>query len=588
LPESSDNDPNKFFHYFGSNDQQNYSFNDPANNPNEKDHFSDLFYKNKLFPGLSGWVTLDKPKLEKNELDLIDINYIREENNENIDFHLKKFFEEDDQFKFSPVQNPVQNPLNINVNARKGPTPLTRNKKSNSGIPFKPNLPSFFENLENSLHEFIENSNLSMYAEFIRHYDFISNLDNYFFIEQQQEHNESNYTFGKCFLNNYTKLIERLKTYHDNKKLDVKLLVQIMSSFSVNLISDLIKFIKLCDKSFCFDVIKSKSSQIKKDDPNFFYNNPMSQQDSSFSMNLGTKENESLFSVESKKNRKGWSQNETEALERILKNYFPNQIPNEIIEDFSKKSHRTVFSIQAKIQKMKKKIQKETENQFIKDEEIKMEGNPYFVKNEIIEISEAEDFMTEHSNIFGGTNSNSNSNVGKRNINMAKGGNKYDISLESMIKIVLKEFPRNLASKSDILTKMEEMFFSKGIKTDTKWKMSTSQLLASCKSFIKIKGTYGLNERNLTKDSLNLLNLNNGNKNELNMKQKLIITVNKMTGKRGNINEITDFYMKYFKEKDLCNDEKKIKTAIQKVLKQYSEFDSSQSKTFYSLNGGDG
>ena len=570
MPESAYD--NKFFHYFGQN-EQNYSHYEPIPqpNPNERDHLSDLFYRNKLLPGLAGWVSLDKPKAEKNELDLIDINYIREENNENIDFHLKKFFEEEDnQFKLSPMQNSAQIP---SMNAHKRHTPISGSKKIATGPTFKPTMPSFFENLDNSLNEFIENSNLSQYSEFTRQNEIMSNLDNFFFIEQNH-----NFSGTKHFLNNYVKLIERLKNSNDNNKLTLKLLVQVMASFSVDLVSELFKFIKGCDKSFCFDELKNK--QPKKDNPSNLFSNPtMSQQDSSFAMSLGMKENESVFNFEASKNgRKVWQQKETEALERIIKNYFPHQIPPEVLEDFSKKANRTVFSIQAKIQKMKKKIQNENEMVFIKNEEIKMENN-HFTPNtndkEILEMPETEDFMlTEHSNIFSVSNP---TNLGKRN--------KYDISLENMIKKALGNFPQNMATKREITEKMEEMFFTKTSKADIKWKMSTAQLLASNKNFKKIKGTYSLNERNLTKDSLNLLNLSNIPKNELNMKQKLIISLNKMPGKKGNITEIADFYMKFYKEKDLCNDEKKVKTSIQKVLKTYAEFDSSQSKTYYLLNG---
>ena len=317
MPESAYD--NKFFHYFGQN-EQNYSHYEPIPqpNPNERDHLSDLFYRNKLLPGLAGWVSLDKPKAEKNELDLIDINYIREENNENIDFHLKKFFEEEDnQFKLSPMQNSAQIP---SMNAHKRHTPISGSKKIATGPTFKPTMPSFFENLDNSLNEFIENSNLSQYSEFTRQNEIMSNLDNFFFIEQNH-----NFSGTKHFLNNYVKLIERLKNSNDNNKLTLKLLVQVMASFSVDLVSELFKFIKGCDKSFCFDELKNK--QPKKDNPSNLFSNPtMSQQDSSFAMSLGMKENESVFNFEASKNgRKVWQQKETEALERIIKNYFPHQ-----------------------------------------------------------------------------------------------------------------------------------------------------------------------------------------------------------------------------------------------------------------------
>jgi len=581
-------DPYKFFQYLGQNEQNNHTFFDNFHQSNhfEKEQISDLFLKNKLLPGLAGWVTLDDPKAEKNELDLIDVNYLREENNDNMDFHLKKFFEEDKkEFQLSPSQNP----FNMNANARKGST-LNRNKKINTGI--KTMLPSFFENLENSLSDFIENSNLNNFSEFARHHDVMTNIENYFFIEQQRENNEefntSNYAFSKHFHNNYSKLIERLKNYNDNKKLDVKLLLQIMSSFSINIISDLIKFIKMCDKSFCFDVLKfqnqAKSQTVltKPKENNNFYS-----QDLNFSMTHVKLDNESLFSVDSKRNRKGWTSSETEFLERIVKNYFPHQIPNEIIEDFSKKCNRSVFSIQAKIQKMKKVLQKKTEMDFKKTEELHVEEEVGFYNNndniELIEVPENGEFLNsnENSNSFGtsilGT-------LSKRSMNSGtKGNNKYDISLENMIKITLKEFPRHMASKSEILTKMEELFFAKNCKNDSKWKMSTSQLLASCKSFKKFKGTYGLNEKNITKEILNHITMNNP-KNDLNRKLKLILILSKIPGKRAEINEITHLFIQYFKEKESCNDEKSVKTSIQKVLKQYSEFDTSQSKTCYMLS----
>ena len=572
-------------------------------NPNEKEQFSNLFFKNKLFPGLSGWVTLDKPKNEKNELDLIDLNYLKDENNDNIDFHLKKFFEEDQHSKLSAPS--PQNPFNINpnMNIRK-PNPLNRNKKINTATGMKSTLPSFFENLENSIHEFIENSSLNNYSEFTRHFDFMSNIENFFFLEQKQETNEefNTYSFSKYFHNNYGKLIERLKTYYDNKKLDIRLLLQIMSSFSINMVSDLIRFIKLCDKSFCFDVLKSKNksqptpnSNIQENFP--YYNNNACNntnsnnivtENSSFSLNHGIIENESLFSAECKKNRKGWSVSETEFLERILKSYYPQQIPNEILDDLSKKTNRSVFSIQAKIQKMKKKLQKQTEDIFLKSEERKLNGDSFFsphVDLEIVGIPEKEEISTtshENSNFYN-TAAFDNNNIGKKSIHNMKGTNKYDIPLENMIKITLQGFPKKMASKPEIIMKMDELFFTKNNKNDSKWKLSTSQLLASSKSFKKIKGTYVLNDKNLTKETLNLINGNN-NKNDLNMKMKLIMILLNIPQNKADINEILQSYIKNFKEKDAFNDPKKIKTSIQKVLKQYSEFDTSQSKTFYMLN----
>lgn len=502
-----------------------------------------------------------------------------EENNDNLDLHLKKFFEEEDHFKLSPPQtsmNPGSNP-----HLRKYSNINKSRKINNKNI-----QPSFFENLEFSIQENIENSVLGNYAEFTRHIDFLANMENYFFLEKQEN---NDYSFNKYFFNHYARLIERLKNNYDNKKLDLKLLLQIMSSFSIDLISDLIKFIKLCDKSFCFDALKSKNQQNRTQNlPKQFSNNPI-KQETSFSLAPSIFENESLFSVESKKGRKGWSNNETQALEKIISNYFPHQIPPEIIEDFSKKTSRSLFSIQAKIQKMKKKLQNQTRLQFIKDEEIKMDiidNNAFATENfDIVEENDqANEFFQsrDHSNVFGSSpilaNMNKKNNL---NSNLNKMPNKYDMPLENIIKIALREFPRHAASKNEILLKMEELFFRKNSKVDSKWKMSTSQLLASSKNFIKIKGTYGLNEKNITKETWNLIN---NPRNELSIKNKLILILNKINNKKANINEITDFYIKYFKENDLTTDIKKTKASLQKVLKQHSEFDTSQIKTYYMLN----
>jgi len=65
--------------------------------------------------------------------------------------------------------------------------------------------------------------------------------------------------------------------------------------------------------------------------------------------------------------RKYWNEQELRELENLYNQHFPNNVPVEKLEEFGRKTNRTLCSVQTKIQKLKKEFQK-------KQEELAMEN----------------------------------------------------------------------------------------------------------------------------------------------------------------------------------------------------------------------
>jgi len=231
--------------------------------------------------------------------------------------------------------------------------------------------------------------------------------------------------------------------------------------------------------------------------------------------------------------RKYWSAAELQELENLSRQYSPNNIPIERLEEFARKYARTLNAVQSKISKTKK----------------------------------------ERSKRQNGTLQADLSPLGMARNETANAIKRYEVSVEKMIKGALQQFPDNSATKDEIVDKIKEMFFRESVHlNDDKLENSISQTLSSSKSIAKIKGTYGLTSRAyLITDA----------SNPKTMKSRLQYVLSTVPNHRADINAIRRLYWNYFH--DTVDSDKVWETSIAKILKQSNEFDTSNCKTRYCL-----
>ena len=235
--------------------------------------------------------------------------------------------------------------------------------------------------------------------------------------------------------------------------------------------------------------------------------------------------------------RKYWNEQESKELENLYNQYFPNSIPFDKVEEFSRKMGRTVCSVQTKIQKMKIEFQKKQEELAI--ENLKSKG------------------------------------VSQLN-NRMKPNKRYEIPLEKMIKTAVSQFPNQLATKSEIITKVKEIFFSgQTPPNEEAWLNSLSQLISSSKQFKKFKGTYTLKSPYYLMEDINQAKT---------LKGRLIFILSMLPNMSGDINTIRWMFQEYFKDSTILEKDKTWETSIIKTLKQNYEFDSLNCKTKYTIN----
>ena len=323
-------DNNYSSHHYNQEDLQKIQ---ELNQKNQ--NFSDLFQNNKLFPGLTAFVTL-ADKNEKNYLNRIDPKLM----NENLDeskLRLESFFEEE-----VPLAHFEENFQRAQPAQRK--TSMFKNKKG--GI--NKILPSFCESIEHSVLELMESSNLNEYEEFSKG-EIMGHLENLLFIEDKQENSSQ---FMKLIENNFFQLLKRLRLLQEHHKLNLQLFVQTLVSFGIIVISDFIKFLKGCDGSFCFDLLKNSNTNHNVNSSNG-HNKEENKSETKMTVDSEVFSTDSFGNLE-KKNRKPWTASETERLKTLVEKYYPYSIPPEILESLSKRMNRTIFSLQNKIQKLKK------------------------------------------------------------------------------------------------------------------------------------------------------------------------------------------------------------------------------------------
>lgn len=300
-------------------------------------NYSDLFPNNKFFSGLTAFVTL-ADKNEKNYLNRIDPKLMHENLDES-KLRLESFFEEE-----VPLAHFEENYQRAQPTQRK--TSIFKNKRG--GI--NKIRPSFCESIEHSVLELMESSNLNEYEEFSKG-EIMGHLENLLFIEDKQENSSQ---FMKLIENNFFQLLKRLKLLQEHNKLNLQLFVQTLVSFGIIVISDFIKFLKGCDGSFCFDLLKKSNTNHNVNSSN---GHAKEENKSETKVTIDSE----AFSTESfgdknleKKNRKIWTVSETERLKTLVEKYYPYSIPPEILESLSKRMNRTIYSLQNKIQKLRK------------------------------------------------------------------------------------------------------------------------------------------------------------------------------------------------------------------------------------------
>ncbi|KAL4426464.1 hypothetical protein ABPG74_004470 [Tetrahymena malaccensis] len=261
-----------------------------------------------------------------------------------------------------------------------------------------------------------------------------------------------------------------------------------------------------------------------------------------------------------KAQRKQWKKSEINELMAKYREY-QSKIPPSVMEELTKKFNRSIQSIYSKIQKLRKNnyfntdVQNEYSNQ--------TSSFPISSTNSQFPSQVSRNITDSNNRNFPSGTISSGMNNNPTNINMMK--------IESKLKNCLFELDNKSGTKSEILKKMKERYYSNnqgGL--SSAWETSAKQLLSS-QSFQRRKGIFSL------KDDVQVVEIDPSSS----YKQKLIYVLSQLQERKGTLDDIVNLYLKKFGNE---TDQRKVKENIQKILNQNSEcFDKSQSKTTYYL-----
>ncbi len=533
------------------------------------DRNAEWIFRNKVIPGLSGFVTLEGINPSEDEMRASEFNKIDVDDlvHGNMNLNLNKFFEETEgrrmQYDHPSRRISTSDPIssdNIGISLPEASQP---HKISF----FKEFLPNMFNH-----HWADVLSNPTHFYEFESDFPVAKNVENLLYLEDHK--NECGNNFESLFSQSYKSTIEKLRTLFTSNSITAEGLIKLIHDSACNLLFEMFNFIKGCDSEYCFGLMKQKTAlakaknniskrpdpiltsnlqnfivppsksiieENKKVDPivnteifevanNYDFGRKEDRGSAATQQTeMSETETESVLSECTKKTqRKYWSDRELEELDRLSVQYYPNSIPTERLEDFAKKYGRTLNSVQSKISKTKK-------GRSVKRSDM-----------------EAEMISTPPPS-----------------------QRKYEVSIEKMITTALKQMPGNMGSNSEILEKVRILFGNgQSYFNEESFENSVSQILSSSRNIQKVKGTYGLKSPRYAVHDIS---------HATTTKTRLQFVLSQLPNFRGDIGTIRKLYWDYFQD-ILKNDKDKLwEKSVVKVLKQSDEFDSNDSKTKYKL-----
>lgn len=574
-----------------------------------------------MLPGINVFFTLEgitKKPPENTEMNHIDIESLA---NDNKDLYLNKFFEENPQNKYK--NNQAMNPLHLSHSQKLQREPEREIKSDfrqqqhqhhhhehhhqQQQQPTRHHTSFFNSILPRILEDEFDKVPWDLpFEEFEPSQVFNHNIENVIYL--QNINNDVQYLQQKAYKN----VLEQLRRAASARPVTGRMLTQILTESFLQQMSELFHYIKMCDNDHTLHLIKSqtnshaqhisKSQQnsnmmVNEGNYNFHSNNgnqflkPTKPNDLSSqglfsppnthsnsvsngaiynkieaptSTSVSVRESQSIIGSEldemdmipdgvKKTARKFWTENEQAEIEELCRKYHPSSVPTDKLEAFAKKYGRTLTSVQTKAQKVKGLIAKKEQDLIMET----MNKGPG-IKLTSSALSQTQNSMT-----------NSLSNPSQR----------YEVSLEKMIRIALGTFPNKTATKDQILDKIGELYFANqanviGLSGQETWRNSVSQLLSSKKIVKRIRGTYTLASRDL---------INTNIAQATTLKTRLIYILSTEMRYCADFETIKRRFEEQFKTSLTYEQEKNWEKSVRKILTQSPEFDSSNSKTRYML-----
>ncbi|CAK90068.1 unnamed protein product (macronuclear) [Paramecium tetraurelia] len=511
-----------------------------------EDEFLALQSPQPLFQKIDCFVTLGQYDLDEDENENFP-QHIQIEQPEIKNFRLHKFFNAEPE-----VNQFVQKQQEVQHEPRMRP----QRKMSQS-------LPSFMEEIDTLISQAIERQNV--FLEQQKYNDALNNIDNFTFLEQSLSQPQ----VFKSFYSQYIRTINKLKLYRKQKRLDVKQFMAFVCSLGIEFIQETFNLIHKADSSWCFELLKlegltqqmqvENQQQLLQDcklQKTQFQQQPFSQKQHHVDINKEQYKAQSIQSVEQqqhavnqqsqqqsalsivneaieKKGRKTWSNKEMETLQNFINTYQNSSITNQQIQDLSKQLGRTWYSVQSKIQKLKKNVQdqlSDVRSQSMKDD------------------------------------------PSKEQLKMQRISTKYDYTVEDMIKITLQQLEGKCGTKQKVIESINQNFFNGQLSEDSACLRSISITLSNNRSqFIrKIKGYFGLNE-----------NYQDRGEDDNKMRNKLVWILQNLPEKRGTLQQIVASYTENSFLDEANN--KKLQKQISQTLRLSNRFDKRNAKTIYKI-----
>ncbi|CAD8169066.1 unnamed protein product [Paramecium octaurelia] len=511
-----------------------------------EDEFLALQSPQPLFQKIDCFVTLGQYDLDEDENENFP-QHIQIEQPEIKNFRLHKFFNAEPE-----VNQFVQKQQEVQHEPRMRP----QRKMSQS-------LPSFMEEIDTLISQAIERQNV--FLEQQKYIDALNNIDNFTFLEQSLSQPQ----VFKSFYSQYIRTINKLKLYRQQKRLDVKQFMAFVCSLGIEFIQETFNLIHKADSSWCFELLKlegltqqmqvenkQQSQQDCKLQKTQFQQQAYQQKQHQVDINKEQYKAQSIQSVEQeqhavnqqrqqqsalsivneaieKKGRKTWSNKEMETLQNFINTYQNSSITNQQIQELSKQLGRTWYSVQSKIQKLKKNVQdqlSDVRSQSMKDD------------------------------------------PSKEQLKMQRISTKYDYTVEDMIKITLQQLEGRCGTKQKVIESINQNFFNGQLSEDSACLRSISITLSNNRSqFIrKIKGYFGLNE-----------NYQDRGEDDNKMRNKLVWILQNLPEKRGTLQQIVASYTENSFLDEANN--KKLQKQISQTLRLSNRFDKRNAKTIYKI-----
>ncbi|CAD8090806.1 unnamed protein product [Paramecium primaurelia] len=519
-----------------------------------EDEFYAFQSPQNLLQKIDCFVTLGQFDLDEDENENFP-QHIQIEQPEINNFRLHKFFNAEPE-----VNQFVQKQQEVQHEPRMKP----QRKMSQS-------LPSFMEEIDTLISQAIERQN--GFLEQQKYNDALNNIDNFTFLEQSLSQPQ----VFKSFYSQYIRTINKLRMYRQQKRLDVKQFMAFVCSLGIDFIQEIFNLIHKADSSWCFDLLKSEglTQQMQNENQNQSFSDyklqktqfqqpyeqkqqqqqqQLQQQQSQIDSKNEQYQQQKIQQVQSHKNsnsinqqsalsivneaiekkgRKTWSNKEMETLQNFINTYQNSSITNQQIQDLSKQLGRTWYSVQSKIQKLKKNVQ----DQMSDVRSLSMKDDPSKEQQKMQRIS-----------------------------------TKYDYTVEDMIKITLQQLEGRCGTKQKIIESINQNFFNGQLSEDSACLRSISITLSNNRSqFIrKIKGYFGLNE-----------NYQDRGEDDNKMRNKLVWILQNLPEERGTLQQIVASYTEntFLDEVNL----KKLQKQISQTLRLSNRFDKRNAKTIYKI-----